>query len=329
MERKIKLSIIIPMYNAESYIENCLNSLINQDIKKEEYEIIVVDDGGLDNSANIVKNYKKIYNNINLISVANGGQSYARNIGIDNATGEYLYFVDSDDYISQNSIGSIIDTALKNDLEMIFFDLKRVDNENYINCEYKIIDEFSITRGIDYFTVNNVNNGPCHYFISKEFIKNNNLKFSEGKFCEDGMFLIDCIFKAQRVSYCKIDVYRYVIRENSTTTKKDKKHLLKVIEDFMYTIEYMNNYYLEAIEKEYSEAFINRLLSRRNSYIYFMQIRMIKSRVGFSFASTILKRLKELGCYKYKRMSRLEYNGLKTTIIWRILNCKFIFCSLC
>ena len=95
----MKLSIIVPMYNAERYIDTCLNTLVKQDILDSEYEIIIINDGSTDNSVNIVKKYIQKHENINLISVKNGGQSRARNIGIENSKGKYLYFVDADDYI--------------------------------------------------------------------------------------------------------------------------------------------------------------------------------------------------------------------------------------
>ena len=325
----MKLSIIVPMYNAERYIDTCLNTLVKQDILDSEYEIIIINDGSTDNSVNIVKKYIQKHENINLISVKNGGQSRARNIGIENSKGKYLYFVDADDYISINSLGKVLNKTIENDVDMMFFDLKHVVNNNETKCYYNEIDNIKIKTGVEYFAENNVNNGPWHYFISNKFIKRCDIKFVEGKFCEDGMFLISSIFEAKKVAYCKVDVYRYVNRPNSTTTQKSKKHLFKMIDDFMFAIGYINEYYEKAIKNEYSNKFIKRLESRRNSYIYFMQIRMIKSKVGYKNAQEIVSRLKKMNCYKYNRMLMSEYSDLKTTIIWHILNSKNLFCILC
>lgn len=330
MNHNIKLSIIIPMYNSEEYIENCIKSLLNQDIKKSNYEIIVVNDGSIDRGENIIKKYQKDNKNIRLISVKNGGVSYARNIGIDNSMGEYLFFVDSDDYIAYNSIGRVLDTAIENNLEMIFFDIKRTNsNIEYVSkysdyCKYN-----NIYDGIKYFTEMNVNNGPWHFFIKNKFLIDNNIKFKEGRFCEDGMFLIKSIFKLKRVSYVNADIYRYVIRESSTTNKKTKEHLNKLIDDFMYAIIYINKYYLKAINEKYPIEFIKKLESRRNSYIFFMQIRMIKAKVGIKMAKEIIQRLTELELYKYSRMSKYEYSQYTYTFIWYVLNKKYLFYLLC
>ena len=329
MESIIKLSIIIPMYNVESYIGFCIESLLKQGISKKEYEILVINDGSTDSSEKVVEEYIEKYENIRIISVINGGQSYARNIGIDNSRGKYLFFVDSDDYIANYSIKEALNKAIELKLDMMFFDLKRVDNNLEINCSYNEDRELTILNGIEYFSKNNVNNGPWHFFISRSFIEENNLRFIEGRYCEDGMFLISSIFNAKRVSHYNVDVYRYVIRSNSTTTKRSKEHLIKIIDDFMYAINFINEYYKKAIEMGYSEQFLDRLRSRRNSYIYFMQIRMIKSKVGFKYASETIDKLKQIKCYRYTRMDKSEYSDFKTTIIWKILNNKFMFCFLC
>ena len=97
-----KLSIIIPVYNVENYVGKCLESCLNQDIPKNEYEIIVVNDGTKDNSVQVIEKYITPENNIRLIHRKNGGLSAARNTGLKEAKGEYVWFVDSDDWIENN-----------------------------------------------------------------------------------------------------------------------------------------------------------------------------------------------------------------------------------
>lgn len=325
----MKLSIIVPMYNVEKYIDNCIKSLLRQNISEDEYEIIIINDGSTDGSVEIVREYVEKFKNLKLINVTNGGQSKARNIGINNSLGKYIFFVDSDDYISENSLNETLNKAIDNNLDMIFFDIKQVNDENELLCNYNENSEILIKSGIEYFSDNNVNNGPWHYFIKREFIIDNKLKFEEGRMCEDGMFLIASIFSAQRVSYNKVDIYRYVKRNNSTTTKKSQQHLLKIIDDFIFAINYINKYYKKAIDKKYPIEFIKKLESRRNSYIYFCQIRMIRCSIGLKRAKEIIKQLEEINCYKYNRMNKNYYPGLKTTIVWKILNLKYIFYTLC
>lgn len=326
----MKLSIIVPMYNVEKYIENCINSLLKQDIKRTDYEILIINDGSTDNSLKIVNNIYSKMLNIRVISVKNGGQSYARNIGINNANGKYLMFVDSDDYISHNSLNDILKFAYEKNLDMLFFDIKRVnDGENIYDCGYKKINNVTVVDGKKYFADNNVNNGPWHFLVSRQFLQSNNIKFVEGRFCEDGMFLVDCIYRAERVAHCSVDIYRYVCRKSSTVSIRNKKHVSKMIDDFLYAIEYINEYYKNAVINNLDIKLIKRLKSRRNSYIFFMQIRMIKARLGYRHCKKILSNLENINCYRYERMSKEEYGDKKITVLWRILNNKFIFKMLC
>lgn len=109
------LSIIIPLYNCEQYIATCLDSLLKQGLDANDYEIIVVNDGCTDNSAGIVQGYCTHHNNMRLINKPNGGVSSARNRGIDDAKGEYIYFCDADDYILPNGL-SILQNEYLNEI---------------------------------------------------------------------------------------------------------------------------------------------------------------------------------------------------------------------
>ena len=112
MEENIKLSIIVPAYKVEAYIEKCIRSLEDQDLPKDEYEIIVINDGSPDRCREIVEELQKEFSNIILINQENQGVSMARNNGIANAQGKYIMPIDPDDYVLPNSFGSIIKRAL-------------------------------------------------------------------------------------------------------------------------------------------------------------------------------------------------------------------------
>ncbi len=101
------LSIIIPVYNAEKYLAECLDSCLNQDIPAEDYEIICVNDGSTDGSAEILERYAREHSNVRFITQPNGGVSVARNTGIDAARGEYIWFVDADDLIQRNCLAGL------------------------------------------------------------------------------------------------------------------------------------------------------------------------------------------------------------------------------
>ena len=117
----IKISVIIPVYNTEKFLEKCLNSVLNQTLK--EIEIIVVNDGSRDNSLEIIKKFKKEDNRIVLLNEQNGGSSFARNKGLETAKGKYFYFIDSDDYLEENTMFEELYNKCENDnLDIVVFD---------------------------------------------------------------------------------------------------------------------------------------------------------------------------------------------------------------
>ena len=115
------LSIVVPCYNSEEHIERCLNSLINQNLNEQDYEIIVINDGSTDNSKKHVENIKKNHKNIRLYYQENKGLGAVRNRGMEIAKGKYIYFIDSDDYLAYNTLGAIVDCLIKFNLDLIGF----------------------------------------------------------------------------------------------------------------------------------------------------------------------------------------------------------------
>ena len=113
------LSIVVPIYNVESYIEKCFDSLFKQDLSISLYEIIAVNDGSLDRSMDIVEKYAGKYDNIVIYNKPNGGVSSARNAGIKLASGDYIIFVDPDDYIAENSLSKIYENLKKESADML------------------------------------------------------------------------------------------------------------------------------------------------------------------------------------------------------------------
>ena len=301
----MKLSFVLPVYNVEKYIDICLSSIFNQGMSENDFEVICVNDGSTDNSVAVIEEWQKKHNNIVLKNVKNGGQGRARNIGMDISRGKYIFFVDSDDYIASYSISELVSEAMNSKVDMLFFDHMRVTDEKHIECRYNDSkSRNAILNGKEYFTLYFPNNGPWHYLISKDFINKDDIRFVEGRYCEDGMFTVLCTNKAQRVMYRHTDVYRYVIRENSTVTKKTKEHQRKVIADFYYAIEYIDSIInQEQLSNEKNIEYIRKLTDRKNSYTFFLLLRMLRARFNYRERSDMLCKLKERNFYPAGRLT--------------------------
>ena len=121
-----KISVIIPVFNSSLYLDHCLSTVVNQTLK--DIEIILIDDGSTDDSLNVIKNYAKKYNNIKYTSKENEGQAIARNIGIQMSSGEFITFIDSDDYIELNMLEKL-------------YNIAKSDNSDIVLCDY--VEEYS------------------------------------------------------------------------------------------------------------------------------------------------------------------------------------------
>lgn len=239
------LSIIIPVYNVEQYLSKCLNSLLQQDIAAENYEIIVVNDGSTDDSMAIAEEYAQKHQNIIIITQENKGLGGARNTGIRHATGKYLWFVDSDDYIESNVLKELLDFIEKKELEILRFNYEAVkENGNIIakknNSLHSIVYSENIVTGEEFLSKQL--GWACYavmFLFDTEFIKKNNLYFNENIYFEDIEWLIKVLLKTERICSYNKCVYYYLQREGSITKSKTLEKKEKVYNDKLFVIQYL------------------------------------------------------------------------------------------
>lgn len=218
------VSVIVPVYNVESYLKRCLNSLVNQTLN--DIELILVNDASTDNSLNILKNYASEYNNIIVIdSKVNLRQGGARNLGIQKATGEYIGFVDSDDWVSLDMFEKLYKKAVET-------------NSDVVDSDYHIANDDSILEVVTSNTTHQlgdltlskkksliINTGRMWTKIFKrEIFSKHNISFPEKLTYEDNPVLPILLANAQKLSKVEEPLYFYFKNTNSTTTIKDSYH---------------------------------------------------------------------------------------------------------
>ena len=231
---KPKVSVIIPLYNLEKYIIKCLNSVINQ--KLNEIEIIVVNDGSTDNSLQIVENFAKNKNQILILNQINRGLSEARNTGIKYSKGEFIYFIDGDDYLNENCLFDLYHEAVTKNLDLIFFDANSFFDEKSEKNKQDLINQFNyylfyyhrkgkykgILKGTEMFLKMRQNKeyrtSACLQFIKKEFYIKVGLSFYPGIIHEDNLFSLKAILLANRTIHINKNYYNRRIHSNSIMT---------------------------------------------------------------------------------------------------------------
>lgn len=212
----IRLSIIIPVYNVEQYLAKCLDSVLQQDIPLEEYEVIVVNDGSPDGSMAIAEYYASKYSSVKVITRPNGGLSAARNTGLEHAQGEYVWFVDSDDWIEPCSLKEITEFTSSNQLDVLCINLQLAFDDGHIEPYSITLHEGGKVReGADFLC--NVNMPPAAVcgIYRRDFLIENNLKFYEGILHEDQEFTPRAYYLAGRITLLDKPIYNYYQRTGS------------------------------------------------------------------------------------------------------------------
>jgi len=297
-----KISVIIPVYNTEKYLKKCLDSVINQTY--QDFEIIIVNDGSTDNSDKIIKEYTcKNPEKIKSYKKENGGLSSARNYGLSKATGEYISFIDSDDYIDHNLFNKLKGEMEKN-TDLIKFKLTTVD------INYKEISKidgpvFEGKDGEEAFNLlvfkDELMEPACIYLYKKSLLVENNFKFSENKYHEDFGLTPIILLCAKTVASINFFGYFYVQSNNTITRNDNYQRTIKRANDLLFHYDRMKDE-VEKIDIE--------LKTKENIYLYY-------SNAIFNN----IKNLKKSERKKYieKIKQRKLINNIKVTNIKRLI----------
>lgn len=243
----IKISFIIPVYNVEKYISKCVESVLNQNYSN--IEVILIDDGSTDNSPFICDKYERLDTRVKVIHKKNGGLSSARNVGINMATGDYICFLDSDDFWIEDKLESIVKQILKNKCDLLLFPMVSYYEEKDIYTPFSVkFEDINISNDCSKNLIGILKQDPTfgwcavRYIIKKEFVKNK-MYFKEGYLCEDVEFIFKLWNSIRKVDYFNEDVYAYRRdNENSITHVASFKFCNDLLYMIKKNLEYFNKY---------------------------------------------------------------------------------------
>lgn len=275
----VKISVIVPVYNVEEYLEECLDSIINQTL--EDIEIICVNDGSTDNSLKILEKYSQKDERIKIISQENQGLGATRNVGMEHAIGEYISFIDSDDYISKDAFKSLYDNAITNNSDIVLFSITHFfeDGTSYVTknkIEYTLKNQdFSQYIFNDIDVKNHILEYPWNS-VSKlyknEFLKKENIKFPINIAYEDVLFHVKVILKAKSISLVPKHYYKYR-RSNISSIMHDTSKTMDIfkvvnsVENFLKDENYFEKIKNEFVKFKYGQ--LNQYITISKSETYF------------------------------------------------------------
>lgn len=234
----IIISFIIPVYNTARYLERCIGSILNQGIDESLFEIIVINDGSTDDSAQIIDSLVDGSHCIKSIHTENRGLGAARNKGMGMARGKYFFFVDSDDYLFDNSLAELFKYAELENFEIVGLNWGQVYPDATVIEKRRNISAYNLlTSGAEYLSRFNLSGGVCPYLFSASFLNKILVSMPEGIYHEDELFLSEVFTYARRVIFVDQLVYAYYQRDDSITNNKDAKQIGKRINDTLYILD--------------------------------------------------------------------------------------------
>lgn len=223
------LSIIIPIYKVEKYVHGTLESIFDQEFDEHEFEVICVNDGTPDNSMNIVNEFAIKHNNLHIVNQENKGLSCARNAGLRIAKGDYVWFVDSDDKVSKNSILIIKKSIDDEGIDVLGFDILKIDEKSGTES----IEKIAIRHSIPYaktlygtFFWHKIQICPAQRFLfRRKFLEENHLLFYPGIYYEDTELIVRVLCIAKKMKIINAPIYRYLVRSNGSIMSSSYKFL--------------------------------------------------------------------------------------------------------
>lgn len=256
----MKFTLIVPIYNIEAYVEKCIESLINQTYK--DIEILLVDDGSKDSSADICKRFEREDSRVKYLRKENGGLSSARNYGLKHATGDYVFFVDGDDFLENTAI-EVMKTELdKNDYDILCFNYYEKRENDLIKRSSK--NAIVTNNDVEKYIISSPS--ACFKIFKLSLFKDNNISFKEGIIYEDLAVIPSLVCYTNKIGFIDESLYYYVIRENSIMNVKQ----FKQNRDDKFVA-------LDSLEKEFEKN--NKLDKYRNEigYLYIKHLLIMYS----------------------------------------------------
>lgn len=300
-----KVSIILPVYNVEMYLERCLESLLKQDL--DDYEILVINDGSPDNSQEIIDNYAKKYpEKVKSYIKTNGGLSDARNYGLERANGEYIIFVDSDDYVKENMLKKLYEIGKSNNLDILCCDYTIVKDNRHIYNKVSGDKKSGLITSVGYFFA-----GVCAWnkMFKRNFLLGNRFMFPKGIIYEDLASIPSLVKYNPKIYYLNDSFVFYVHDSVSITRTKEYK---KSFEDIFKACDIITNSLIETKffdELEYLMCYHLLYLGALNFYKYekYEQIDKISDFMKRNFPKWKKNKYLKNKSFKEKLLMKLFY----------------------
>lgn len=315
---EILLTYIIPVYNTERYVLRCLQSIVNQQLWPDDYEVLVVDDGSTDGSRAVVEAFAAEHRQVKLLTQQNAGVSAARNLAMDNARGRYLMFVDSDDRLGDDVIHRVVQRAIDDDLDVLSFNYECEDAQGNV-LPHSREDNYATTpvaTGYDFLKAHSMTPYVWRFLLRREYLQQGGWRFDSSLIvCEDGALIARFLLNAPRMAHEDTIAYCYVNRSDSAMHNPDKEHLRRRVFSQVDAAASINATarQFEATAGHPAPASVDGV---RNVYLYFSMTKALTC----GMVDEVLDRISKAGLYPFPCVGpEADYHGVKWKIIHRLM----------
>ena len=312
------------MFNAQDNIGNCLDSLLHQDLAHNEYEILIMDDGSRDNSVAIVEDYAKKFPIVKLIGAKNSGCYSTRNKLLKLAQGDYIYNLDADDYIVHNCLGRLLDVALDENADILGFkshETKQLDEKTLVTEISK--DQFKISSGRTFIENHlKLRFEIWWYFIKRKFLAQHELAFNNNEYNADVVFTVKAILNAKKFVFLPVKIHRYVQTQDSLMRSKSFEIIVKRLSYSQMMIVNLSEIIgqLKAENTLKNSRIIHNLSHRRDVFVFFHIVNMIRNSFSNDYIKTSVEALKHVQAYPIDNFIYKEYHTHKYRMLLHIIN---------
>lgn len=320
---KYKLSIVIPLYNAEKYIRNCIEPILESDLPDDSFEIVVVDDGSTDNGFQVVTEYLKSHTNIRVCRQENQGQSVARNRGVVESNGEYIWFIDSDDSVDVH-LRPVFDSLQQNQhVDILALQLERVSEEGDklgVECNQPTLNHNKLMTGRTAVVQGYNPSSACALIMRKQFLKINSLSFMPGITHQDVELTYRAMAYAKSVIFTDLRPYKYIIHPTSTSQSTNPEKKKKYVSDEIIIIKSFRELATKmSADSACSATIYNR--SQNALLGLLLQLRRNRHTWGkLGINKYVLDRLKDENLYPI----RGKFDSIQKIVLAKLLNLEWL-----
>ncbi len=325
---EILLTYIIPVYNTEQYVLRCLQSIVEQHLWPDDYEILAVDDGSTDGSKAVVEAFSRDHAQVKLLTQENAGVSAARNMALEHARGRYIMFVDSDDCLGDDVMHKLLQRALDEDLDVLSFNYSCEDASGNLlpHTRQDNYESTDVAKGYDFLKVHSMTPYVWRFLIRREYLERGGWRFDTSLIaCEDGALISCFLLNAERMAHDNTIAYRYVNRSDSAMHNPDPEHLRRRIFSQVDAAALIHGAARQFENSTGSKAPIS-VYGLRNVYLYFSMTKALTC----GLVDEVLARIRKAELFPFPCVGpEADYHGIKWSVIhflmmrprlWRVLS---------